>query len=243
MRQGIRGRAHPISSSAAYQPSLDGVRAVSVIAVLLFHAGMSWMTGGYLGVSVFFTLSGFLITRLLLAEHERSGRIDAGAFYARRARRLLPASVVCLVTVCMFAANGAFDGVADLRRDVVGAALQVANWTSLAGKGGYAEQLAAEAGRRSPLTHYWSLAIEEQFYWLWPLTAGLLYTAPITFNGPDPMTLKYFAKDTAGNTSDIATQTYTIPPDTKKILAWIAIIALSSIAMWHLEAGGPVGGL
>jgi peptidoglycan/LPS O-acetylase OafA/YrhL len=174
MRLGIRGRAQRPTAANGYQPALDGVRAVSVVAVLLFHAGVSWMTGGYLGVSVFFTLSGFLITRLLLGEHERTGRIDPRAFYARRARRLLPASVVCLVGVCLFAAGGAFDGVADLRRDVVGAALQVANWTSLAGDGGYAEQLAAEAGRRSPLTHYWSLAIEEQFYWLWPLGAGLL---------------------------------------------------------------------
>jgi peptidoglycan/LPS O-acetylase OafA/YrhL len=174
MRLGIRGRAHPSAAAGTYQPALDGLRAVSVVAVLLFHAGVSWMSGGYLGVSVFFTLSGFLITRLLLAEHERSGRIDARAFYARRARRLLPASVVCLVGVCLFAAGGAFDGVVDLRRDVLGAVLQIANWTSLAGDGGYAEQLAAEAGRRSPLTHYWSLAIEEQFYWLWPLAAALL---------------------------------------------------------------------
>lgn len=87
MRFGIRGRAER-TGTAAYQPALDGVRAVSVIAVLLFHAGLSWMTGGYLGVSVFFTLSGFLITRLLLAEHERTGRIDPVTFYTRRARRV-----------------------------------------------------------------------------------------------------------------------------------------------------------
>ena len=153
----------------AYQPALDGVRALAVLAVLLFHAGFSWMSGGYLGVSVFFTLSGFLITSLLLTEHRATGSVQASAFYTRRARRLLPASLVCLAGVCVLAAFGAWDGITKLRRDVLGALLQVFNWVKLASGESYADLTAAQAGLRRPLDHYWSLAIEEQFYWLWPL--------------------------------------------------------------------------
>ncbi len=153
----------------AYQPALDGVRALAVLAVLLFHAGFGWMSGGYLGVSVFFTLSGFLITSLLLTEHRAAGSVQASAFYTRRARRLLPASLVCLAGVCVLAAFGAWDGITKLRRDVLGALLQVFNWVKLASGESYADLTAAQAGLRRPLDHYWSLAIEEQFYWLWPL--------------------------------------------------------------------------
>ncbi len=153
----------------AYQPALDGVRAFAVTAVLLFHAGYGWMSGGYLGVSVFFTLSGFLITSLLLTEHANRGTVDAKAFYTRRARRLLPASLVCLAAVCVLAAAGAWDGITKLRRDVLGALFQVFNWVKLASGESYADLTAAQAGLRRPLDHYWSLAIEEQFYWLWPL--------------------------------------------------------------------------
>ena len=137
--------------------------------MLLFHAGFGWMSGGYLGVSVFFTLSGFLITSLLITEHAARGTVDAKAFYTRRARRLLPASLVCIAAVCVLAAFGAWDGISKLRRDVLGALFQVFNWVKLASGESYADLTAAQAGLRRPLDHYWSLAIEEQFYWLWPL--------------------------------------------------------------------------
>ncbi|MFN8023242.1 MAG: acyltransferase family protein [Acidimicrobiales bacterium] len=160
----------------AHQPALDGVRAVSVLAVLLFHAEVSGFGGGYLGVSVFFTLSGFLITTLLIAEQLRNDRIAVGAFYVRRAKRLLPASVLCLTTIAVLSATtDLFRAVADLERDLLGALLQVANWVFLAGGGSYQELFAAAAGQRSPVEHYWSLAIEEQFYWVWPLAFGLLW--------------------------------------------------------------------
>jgi peptidoglycan/LPS O-acetylase OafA/YrhL len=167
----------PVSrQSIAYQPALDGVRALAVTAVLLFHARFSWMSGGYLGVSVFFTLSGFLITSLLLHEHEATGSVNATAFYTRRARRLLPASLVCLAAVCILATAGAFEGISKLRRDVLGALFQVFNWVKLASGESYADLTAAQAGLRRPLDHYWSLAIEEQFYWMWPLTfLGILW--------------------------------------------------------------------
>jgi len=153
----------------AYQPALDGVRALAVAAVLAFHGGASWMTGGYVGVSVFFTLSGYLITSLLLAEHDSTGTVALGPFYARRMKRLLPASLVCLALVLGAAALGAFDSVTTLRRDSLGALLQVANWVKLFGDASYADLTNATLGRVGPLEHYWSLAIEEQFYWVWPL--------------------------------------------------------------------------
>ena len=159
----------------AYQPALDGTRAFAVAAVLVFHGGVSWMGGGYLGVSVFFTLSGYLITSLLLTEQQRSGKIDAAAFYTRRARRLLPASLACIVAVCLMAWAGWFSGVANLKRDVFGAVFQVFNWVKLGSGESYADLTAAQAGLKKPLDHYWSLAIEEQFYWVWPLAfIGLL---------------------------------------------------------------------
>ncbi len=149
-----------------HQPALDGLRGVAVLMVVCFHGGWSWMSGGYVGVSVFFTLSGFLITRLLLDEHDRRGRVDVVRFWSRRLRRLAPASLACLLAVGVFGTLGAFGDVPDLGRDLLGALLQLANWFSLTGETSYAEQVLAT---RSPLDHFWSLAIEEQFYWLWPL--------------------------------------------------------------------------
>ena len=153
----------------AYQPALDGLRAVAVGLVLVFHGGFAWMSGGYVGVSVFFTLSGYLITSLLLVEHDRTGRIDLGRFYARRMKRLLPASLLCLGAVAVAAAAGAFDEFDGLRRDLLGALFQVANWVKLLDDASYADLTNATLGRVAPLEHYWSLAIEEQFYWVWPL--------------------------------------------------------------------------
>jgi peptidoglycan/LPS O-acetylase OafA/YrhL len=158
-----------------HQPALDGVRAWSVVAVLCFHGEVLGFSGGYLGVSVFFTLSGFLITSLLLAERAaHAGRpgwgVDVSAFYVRRAKRLLPASLLCVLSVAVVAAvSDWFDAVPELRRDLLGALGQVANWVFLSGDGSYQELFAQAAGQASPLEHYWSLAIEEQFYWVWPI--------------------------------------------------------------------------
>lgn len=159
----------------AYQPALDGVRALAVAAVLLFHGEVPGFDGGYLGVSVFFTLSGFLITSLLVREHDGRGRIDLAAFYTRRLRRLLPASALCLIAVVVLArTTEVFEGVESLRDHVLGSVFQVANWVLLAGEGSYQDLLARTRGSVSPLEHFWSLAIEEQFYWIWPPTMALV---------------------------------------------------------------------
>ncbi|MGE0139736.1 MAG: acyltransferase family protein [Ilumatobacteraceae bacterium] len=157
------------NAGIAYQPSLDGVRAIAVTMVLLFHGDVSWMRGGYFGVSMFFTLSGFLITSLMLREVDTTGRVDVGGFYARRLRRLLPASLVCLAAVWIAAGSDLWTGVQHLRRDALGALFQVANWVQLGAGESYTDLQSHQAGIVSPLDHYWSLAIEEQFYWVWPL--------------------------------------------------------------------------
>jgi peptidoglycan/LPS O-acetylase OafA/YrhL len=159
-----------LGSKHSYRPALDGVRAVAIALVLVFHLGAPWLPGGYLGVSVFFTLSGFLITMLLLAERDRTGRIAIRAFYVRRLRRLLPASLLCLLAIGFLAAGGAVVVRSDLRTGVLAAVFQVANWEHLLGHHSYADLFLAP----SPIDHFWSLAVEEQFYWLWPIAiAGL----------------------------------------------------------------------
>jgi peptidoglycan/LPS O-acetylase OafA/YrhL len=142
------------------------VRAFAVAGVLAYHGGISWLPGGYFGVDTFFVLSGFLITALLLSEHQRSGRIRLGDFWARRARRLLPALFLMLITVVLFTKFALPPGTyPSLRSDVFSTAFYVANWHFIAQGANYF----AATGPPSPLTHTWSLAVEEQFYLVWPL--------------------------------------------------------------------------
>jgi peptidoglycan/LPS O-acetylase OafA/YrhL len=148
---------------------LDGLRGVAVAGVLLFHAGH--LEGGYLGVDLFFVLSGFLITSLLLREHERSGTIDLKRFWIRRARRLLPAALGLIVFMALFSvviASG-FE-LERIRSDAVATVLYVANWNAIISQHGYFDLFAAP----SPLEHTWSLAIEEQFYLVWPIVVLVL---------------------------------------------------------------------
>ena len=152
-------------SSGEFRPDLEGLRGVAILLVLLFHAGVPGFSGGFVGVDVFFVLSGFLITGLLLREHERSGRIDLGAFYARRARRILPAAAVVLAATMLL--SWFILAPVDLPRvagDAVASALSVGNIRFAAGATDYFGTDVAP----SPVIHYWSLGVEEQFYLLWP---------------------------------------------------------------------------
>ncbi|HYI60978.1 MAG TPA: acyltransferase family protein [Acidimicrobiales bacterium] len=152
-------------ATRGYRPHLDGVRAVAVAMVILFHLGYAWIPGGFVGVDVFFVLSGYLITGLLVGEATGRGTVGLGRFYARRARRLLPASIAVLAAV-MVAGHHLFDPVQKqaLGWDTTFAAFYSANWRAALAGGDYF----APGDVPSPLVHYWSLAVEEQFYLVWP---------------------------------------------------------------------------
>lgn len=158
----IDSRAVP----SGHLPALDGLRALAVVAVLLFHGGVSWAHGGYLGVDLFFVLSGFLIANKLLGEQERDGRISLREFWIGRIRRLLPAALLVLTAVSVYIARFA-EPVArrGIRDDTWAALLYVANWRFIVSDVGYFASSAAP----SPVRHLWSLSVEEQFYVLFPL--------------------------------------------------------------------------
>jgi peptidoglycan/LPS O-acetylase OafA/YrhL len=152
-----------------YRPALDGLRGLAVAAVVAFHLGH--LQGGFLGVDMFFTLSGYLITRLLLAEHETSGTVSFAAFWSRRAWRLLPALYALLAVLCVYAAFVASPvELKDLRGAGIASLLFVANWWFIARDAGYWDQFVVP----SPLEHVWSLAIEQQFYVVWPLVVAVM---------------------------------------------------------------------
>ena len=154
----------PKSAVEHYLPGLDGVRGVAVLAVMAFHFGVAGFSGGLLGVDVFFVLSGFLVTSLMLGEHGRTGTIALARFWARRARRLLPALFVLLAGVCAYATWVGGD-VTQIRGDALSTLGYVANWHYIVAGQGYFVRY----GAPSPLLHTWSLAVEEQFYLVWPI--------------------------------------------------------------------------
>lgn len=168
-----RGGAEPEPRGAAtqranqgFRPDIEGLRALAVIGVVLFHAHVPAFGGGFVGVDVFYVISGFLITGLIVSEIERTGRLSLAKFWARRMRRLLPAAAVVLIAT-MFASVIVLDplSLAQTGKDVIAAGSYVANWW-------FAHQavdyLATDAPP-SPVLHYWSLSVEEQFYIVWPL--------------------------------------------------------------------------
>ncbi len=169
----------PTAVTGRHLPALNGLRGVAVIGVVAYHLQLGWASGGYLGVDLFFVLSGFLITTLLLEEWVDSRRINLAAFWARRARRLLPALFLVVAALGFYLVfNGLFGGpganglldLSDLRGDAISTLLYVNNWHSI-----YAHQsYFAQFSTPSPLQHTWSLAIEEQFYLVWPLLLLLL---------------------------------------------------------------------
>jgi peptidoglycan/LPS O-acetylase OafA/YrhL len=163
------GAAH---QRVAYIPGLDGVRAFAVVAVMMFHGGLAVATGGFMGVDTFFVLSGFLITSLLVSEWRATRTIRLGAFWARRARRLLPALFLMLLFVALFASVIVPEGTYPaLRLDALSTLLYVSNWHFVLASSNYFNETASA----SPLIHTWSLAVEEQFYLIWPLVVlGIL---------------------------------------------------------------------
>jgi peptidoglycan/LPS O-acetylase OafA/YrhL len=162
----------PTHAGQSYLPGLDGLRALAVLAVIAFHEQFGWAPGGLLGVGVFFTLSGYLITGLLLSDWVRDRRLHLRDFWLRRARRLLPALFVMLAVVTAWVTIADRARLSGLRGAVTAAATYSSNWYLIAANQSYFARFAPPA----PLDHLWSLAVEEQFYLLWPglLMLGLL---------------------------------------------------------------------
>jgi peptidoglycan/LPS O-acetylase OafA/YrhL len=167
------GEARPVRRPAGrrtegklpYRAGLDGVRALAVTGVFLYHANVSWMSGGFLGVDLFFVLSGFLITSILLGQWSATGAIDLKQFWLRRARRLFPAVVVVIVFALLATSTVARDDLSRTRDDALSAIVYLTNWHEIIASHSYFNQF----GRPSLLEHLWSLAVEEQFYLFWPL--------------------------------------------------------------------------
>ncbi len=170
----VKSTVHNEASNAVsigYMPGLDGLRALAVFAVIAYHLGVTWTPGGLLGVNLFFVLSGYLITSILYKQLESEGSIDLKDFWLRRAKRLLPALFLMLISVMLWALVFAPDRLTQLRQEALAAALYSGNWYFIFRQVSYFESF----GPPSPLGHLWSLAIEEQFYLLWPLILSLVY--------------------------------------------------------------------
>lgn len=148
-----------------YIPAIDGLRAVAVIAVLLYHLGISWIPGGFLGVDLFFVISGYVITRLLLDSIQRSGGLDLRAFYIARIRRLLPPLLFMIITTALFVSVWAPDTIKRFLTDAPFSIFGAMNWWLVFRHTDYFESI----GRPPLLQHTWSLGVEAQFYLLWPL--------------------------------------------------------------------------
>ena len=160
-----------VGTHLTYMPALDGVRAISILGIMTNHGGFAWADGGVISVNVFFVLSGFLITMLLMKEWTRSGTIRLRAFWARRARRLLPALFLLLGAIGLYAVLFAPTGTqGSLRADGLSTLFYFSNWHQIIAGQSYFAQVSAP----SPLLHTWTLAIEEQFYLVWPIVVVVI---------------------------------------------------------------------
>ncbi len=154
----------PVRTGQRYLPGLDGLRALAVLAVVAYHLNLGWAQGGLLGVGIFFTLSGYLITDLLLTQYDRTGRLQLADFWLRRARRLLPALFVMLTVVVAWVTLLDRSQLPAIRGAVAASVGYVSNWWLIAQHSSYFARFSPP----SPLGHLWSLAVEEQFYLIWP---------------------------------------------------------------------------
>ena len=255
-----------IGSLRQQVPALDGLRAVAVAAVIAYHLGLGWAGGGYLGVDLFFVLSGFLITRLLVEERNETGALNLPAFWMRRARRLLPALVVVVGAVSLYAAfNTTKVNVPTLSGDILSTLFYVANWHFIGAHHSYFAQFSSP----SPLEHAWSLAIEEQFYVVWPLlllalaklggrrwrgvaifgTAGLAIASELAMTvftrGATDISRAYFGTDTRafelmiGALLALSIESAALMWIPRKALDWLGMVAMGSLVAGCAYLAGP----
>ncbi len=154
-----------------YMPGLDGVRAVAVIAIIIYHLNPQWLSGGFLGVDTFFVISGYLITSLLLTEYHNTGKIKLMSFWLRRVKRLIPAVLFLVMGVIVLSLIFMPTEIQKVRADSIAAIFYVSNWWYIMQNVDYFEQFAVQ-----PLKHLWSLAIEEQFYLVFPIVLLSLFS-------------------------------------------------------------------
>jgi len=174
--RGLTGR--PSATGDRRITSLDGLRAISLLILMGYHFGVGWLQGGFFGLDIFYVLSGYLITGLLLSEYRKRGSIKLSAFWLRRARRLLPALLIVLVVVTLYVRFVAVSGLyPDFRMSALSALFYFSNWWQIASSSNYF----VTSGATSPLTHTWSLAVEEQFYLVWPLVVLAVLALSRTF--------------------------------------------------------------
>jgi peptidoglycan/LPS O-acetylase OafA/YrhL len=180
-RDAVALAARPSATGGGRISALDGLRAVALLIIMGFHFEVSWLQGGFIGVDVFYVLSGYLITGLLLSEYRRRDRIGLSAFWLRRARRLLPALIIVLVVVTLLVRFVSAPGLyPDFRMSSLSALFYFSNWWQIASSGSYFVATAPA----SPLTHTWSLAVEEQFYLVWPLvTIAVMHLSRVFVRG------------------------------------------------------------
>ncbi|OTY21831.1 acetyltransferase [Bacillus mycoides] len=159
----------PFEKNSRYMVGLDSLRGLAILGVILYHINFNWMPGGFLGVTVFFVLSGYLITDILAMEWKRNKRIDLKKFWLSRARRLLPAMFVMLVITLAWITIFHSSLLEKMRGDSLAALFYVSNWWYIYHKLSYFDNF----NQLSPLNHFWSLAVEEQFYVVWPFIISL----------------------------------------------------------------------
>ena len=160
----------PVDSHTSYVPAIDGLRTIAVLSVVAYHLDPAWLPGGYLGVGMFFTLSGYLITANLMRSHLRGKGLGLPTFWLRRFRRLVPAVVLMLVAVVLLTIFFDLPKLGETSGHALSALFYVNNWHVILEGQSYFDRFAGHA----PLDHMWSLSVEEQFYLFWPLVLFVL---------------------------------------------------------------------
>jgi peptidoglycan/LPS O-acetylase OafA/YrhL len=238
--------------SAAFRPDIEGLRALAVLSVLIYHLRSEWLPGGFVGVDIFFVISGFLITSHLVKEHDKTGSISLGRFFARRMIRLIPAATVVLLTTALatvvFVPRILWK---QIGYDIAGSATYVINWVLASRSVDYL----AEDSVVSPVQHFWSLAVEEQFYLLWPLLIILAALIAGRFGFAKRRTLVVagvtvfvlslaaaLASEAAGDvTAYFATTTRLWELASGAIAALVFVSARRRLPVWVLRSGFYIG--